>query len=68
MHLTLIPLRFIKAGDFADGADAAAPSGLQIVIRFLSGASRRPSSDCSGRLSTRARPPLIRSTVSPFFA
>ncbi len=45
----------------------AAPSGLRIALRFLSGASRRPSSGCSGQLSTRAssrvRPPLIRSPV-----
>jgi len=47
----------------------AAPSGLRIIIRFQSGASRRPSSGCSGRSSTRAssrvRPPLIRSPVRP---
>jgi hypothetical protein len=46
----------------------AAPSGLRMDIRFLSGASRRPSSGCSGRSSTRVRsrvrPPLIRSPVS----
>jgi hypothetical protein len=43
----------------------AAPSALRMTIRFLSVASRRPSSGCSGRSSPRARsrvrPPLIRS-------
>jgi len=53
---------------FYDGAEAsAAPSGLRIAIRFLSGAPRRPSSGCSGRsptrVSSRVRPPLIRSPV-----
>ena len=32
----------------------AAPSGLRITVRFPSGATRRPSSECNGRLATRA--------------
>ena len=45
----------------------AAPSALRITIHFLSGASRRLSSGCSGQTATRAssriRPPLTRSAV-----
>jgi len=51
-----------------DGADATRRSiGLRLTIRFLSGASRRPSSGCSGQslLRTSSHPllPLIRSPL-----
>jgi hypothetical protein len=45
----------------------AAPTGPRIPIRCLSGASRRPTSGCSGwpapRAGSRVRPPLIRGPV-----